>query len=113
MKNQREIIIAPIMTEKSTINRESVLPDPKRKKYSVPEEKQKNRYYFRVSLNANKVEIRKAIEKIFDVKIDAVNTIVQKGKVKRVRGFAGKRPDWKKAIITLKPGQSIPEFDII
>ncbi|MEA1973851.1 MAG: 50S ribosomal protein L23 [Candidatus Cloacimonadota bacterium] len=113
MRNHREIIIAPIMTEKSTVNREAVLPDPKRKKYDVPEDKQKNRYFFRVSLNANKVEIRKAIEKIFDVKIDAVNTIRQRGKVKRIRGFAGKRPDWKKAIVTLKPGQSIPEFDII
>jgi large subunit ribosomal protein L23 len=113
MRNSREIIIEPLLTEKSMSNRESILTNSKRGINRIAEENQKMRYYFRVSLNANKIEIRKAVEKIFNVKVDSVNTIRQQGKVKRVRGYEGKRPDFKKAIVTLSAGQSIPDFDIV
>jgi large subunit ribosomal protein L23 len=71
-----------------------------------------NSYTFKVSVNANKIEIQKAIEKIFNVNVLKVNTIKQRGKVKRMGRFSGKRADWKKAIVKLKAGDSIPDFDL-
>jgi large subunit ribosomal protein L23 len=68
--------------------------------------------FFKVSLNANKIEIKYAIEKIFSVNVTNVNTIRQRGKIKRMGRYAGKRPDFKKAIVRLKSGQTIPDFDI-
>jgi len=94
MKYQREIIIAPLITEKTSSQTNMF-----------------NSYTFRVSLNANKVEIRKAIEKIFNVNVISVNTIKQRGKVKRMGRYSGKRADWKKAIVKLKPGDTIAEFE--
>jgi len=94
MKQPRDIVIAPIITEKSSslqhIN---------------------NSYTFRVSVNANKIEIRNAIERIFNVHVLDVNTIKQQGKVKRMGRFSGKRADWKKAIVKLREGDSISEFE--
>ena len=58
-----------------------------------------------------KDEIKAAIEKRFDVKVDSVNTLINRGKIKRVRMVAGKKPNWKKAYITLKAGQKIAEFE--
>ena len=84
-----ELIRSPIITEKSTIISEY------------------NQVSFRVPLEATKPEIRAAVEGLFDVKVKAVNTIVQKGKVKRFRGHLGKRSDFKKAIVTLVDGDSI------
>ncbi len=95
MKHEREIIISPILTEKS----------------SALKQKQ-NSYTFRVSINANKIEIKQAIEKVFSVKVDCVNTIRMRGKMRRVRRELGKRPDWKKAIVTLEQGQSIPQLEL-
>jgi len=95
MKHEREIIIAPLITEKTTaLNNKQ------------------NSYSFQVSLNANKIEIKHAIEKIFSVNVEAVNTIRQHGKMRRVRRELGKRPDWKKAIVTLRQGQTIPDFEL-
>jgi large subunit ribosomal protein L23 len=95
MRQEREIVIAPIVTEKtSAMNAVN------------------NSYTFRVSVNANKIEIQKAIEKIFNVNVLKVNTIKQRGKVKRMGRFSGKRADWKKAIVKLKVGESIPDFDL-
>ena len=95
MRNEREIVIAPVVTEKtSSLNAIN------------------NSYTFRVSVNANKIEIQKAIEKIFNVNVLKVNTIKQRGKVKRMGRFSGKRADWKKAIVKLKAGDSIPDFDL-
>ena len=65
------------------------------------------KYLFEVSLKANKVEIRKAIEEIYKVKVEAVNTTKVQGKKKRVRQQLGKTTPWKKAIVTLKEGQKI------
>ena len=84
-----DIILAPIVTEKSTIASEE------------------NKVLFKVPLDATKPKIKAAIESLFDVKVKAVNTIVSKGKVKRSRGVPYKRSDWKKAIITLEEGYSI------
>ncbi len=94
MKYDREIIIAPIITEKTSSIKNTT-----------------NSYTFKVSVNANKIEIQKAIEKIFNVIVLNVNTIRQQGKVKRMGRFTGKRADWKKAIVKLKEGDSIADFE--
>jgi large subunit ribosomal protein L23 len=66
-----------------------------------------NKYLFRVQKNANKIEIKKAVEAIYKVKVLTVNTGIMRGKLKRVRREQGKTPDWKKAVVTLKEGQKI------
>lgn len=66
-----------------------------------------NKYLFWVDKSANKVEIRKAVEGIYKVKVNNVNTLTVKGKPKRVRYAMGKTSDWKKAIVTLKEGDKI------
>ncbi len=70
-----------------------------------------NKVTFRVAVKANKIEIRKAIEELFKVKVLAVNTIHMKGKKKRLGRTEGVRPDWKKAIVTLAPGEKIAGFE--
>jgi large subunit ribosomal protein L23 len=70
-----------------------------------------NKVTFRVGVKANKIEIRKAIEELFKVKVLAVNTIHMKGKKKRLGRTEGVRPDWKKAIVTLAPGEKIAGFE--
>jgi large subunit ribosomal protein L23 len=84
-----DVILAPVVTEKST---------------RVSEH---NQIVFKVRMDATKPEIKKAVEGLFGVKVTAVNTLVQKGKVKRFRGRVGFRSDVKKAIVTLAEGQSI------
>jgi large subunit ribosomal protein L23 len=69
-----------------------------------------NKYVFEVAPGATKPQIRKAVEKLFNVKVLQVNTIVVKGKLKRQGRFAGYRPDWKKAIIKIEAGQTIAKF---
>ena len=66
-----------------------------------------NKYVFRVSPRANKIEIKNAIERLFQKKVVDVNTCNYAGKEKRVRGPVGRRPRWKKAIVTLKEGEKI------
>ncbi|MEW6660169.1 MAG: 50S ribosomal protein L23 [Thermodesulfobacteriota bacterium] len=70
-----------------------------------------NKVTFRVAVKANKIEIRKAVEELFKVKVLAVNTIHMKGKKKRLGRTEGVRPEWKKAIVTLAPGEKIPGFE--
>ena len=65
------------------------------------------KYLFQVSKNSNKIEIKKAIEEIYKVKVQDVNTSVVRGKLKRVRQEQGSTTPWKKAIVTLKEGQKI------
>ena len=84
-----DVILSPVITEKSTMGSEH------------------NQVTFHVPLGANKPAIRAAVEELFKVKVKAVNTIRQQGKVKRFRGMMGKRPDYKKAIVTLEDGHSI------
>lgn len=69
-----------------------------------------NRYTFEVSTDANKIEIKKAVEEIFGVQVAAVNTMRVEGKVKRMGRTQGRRPSWKKAVVTLKPGSKTIEF---
>lgn len=84
-----DVILAPVVTEKS--NRVS----------------EHNQVVFKVRMDATKPEIKAAVEGLFNVKVKAVNTLVQKGKAKRFRGRVGYRSDAKKAIVTLAEGQSI------
>jgi large subunit ribosomal protein L23 len=66
-----------------------------------------NKYLFWVGRDSNKIEIKKAVEDIYKVKVGSVNTVTMRGKSKRVRYAVGKTPDWKKAIVTLKEGSKI------
>lgn len=91
--NKFDVLIRPIITEKTTLLM------------------QENKYTFQVPLTANKVEIRKAVESIFNVKVEKVATIRVLGKTKRMGRTMGKRSDYKKAIVTLKDGESIELFE--
>jgi large subunit ribosomal protein L23 len=84
-----DVIVSPVITEKST---------------AVSEQ---NKVIFNVRLDANKLEVKDAIQNIFGVKVTSVNTLVRLGKKKSFRGMPGKQSDVKKAIITLAEGQSI------
>ena len=66
-----------------------------------------NKYLFSVKKDANKIQIKKAVEDVYKVKVMNVNTQIVSGKLKRVRTQLGKTPDWKKAVVTLKEGQKI------
>ena len=87
MKDSRDVIIRPLISEKSS----DLMED--------------NKYTFVVSGKANKIEIKRALEEIFDVKVKSVNTANFKGKRKRMGRYPmGKQPSWKKAVITLAEG---------
>jgi len=84
------VLLAPVVSEKSTIAAE-----------------ESNRFVFKVQKVATKLEIKKAVELMFDVEVDTVQVLNVKGKVKRFGRTLGKRSDWKKAYVKLKPGQDI------
>ncbi len=84
-----DVIVSPVITEKSTLASEA------------------NQVVFNVARDASKPEIKRAIEKLFGVKVTAVNTVLRKGKIKRFRGHLGRQSDVKKAFVTLAEGQSI------
>ena len=84
-----DVILSPLITEKATALSEH------------------NKVVFRVRAGATKPQIKEAVEKLFDVKVVSVNTLVTKGKVKMFRGTRGKRSDVKKAVVTLAEGESI------
>jgi large subunit ribosomal protein L23 len=63
-----------------------------------------SKYIFAVDIKANKPGIKVAVEKVYNVKVSAVNTMIMRGKKRRVRTVMGKRPDWKKAVVTLREG---------
>jgi len=84
-----QVIVSPVVTEKATRLNEF------------------SQVTFRVTLDATKPEIKAAVERLFSVKVEAVNTVVMKGKTKRFRGREGRRSDWKKAIVKLQAGQTI------
>jgi len=73
----------------------------------------RNQYFFEVARDANKIEIKRAVESIFNVKVKAVQTLQIRGKIKRQGRYAGKRSDWKKAVVTLQPDQKIELFEQI
>ncbi|MBI4848095.1 MAG: 50S ribosomal protein L23 [Nitrospirae bacterium] len=90
MKNIYDVLIGPLLTEKGTLMKE-----------------RENKVLFKVANVANKIEIKKAVEEIFKVKVDNVSTMNYQGKKKRMGKHAGKRSDWKKAIVTLKKGEKL------
>jgi large subunit ribosomal protein L23 len=84
-----DIIIAPVITEKATVASE------------------RNQVIFKVARNATKPQIKEAVEKLFDVKVKSVNTLVRKGKIKAFKGTLGTQSDVKKAVVTLEEGHRI------
>lgn len=88
-----EVIKRPLITEKGTTKKET-----------------ERTLCFEVASEANKVEIRAAVEKLFSVKVDEVRTSNFEGKLRRRGRYAGYRPDWKKAYVKVKPGEKVPEF---
>jgi len=88
------ILKRPLITEKSTIQKEAA-----------------NQLSFEVDRRANKVEIRRAVEKVFGVKVVDVRTMQKQGKVKRFGRTLGQRNNWKKAIVTLAPGERVEFFE--
>ena len=93
MKSPRDVIIRPVVSEKSYAGLEA------------------NRYTFLVHPEANKTEIKEAIQKIWNVQVVGVNTMKRKGKVKRQRYTTGRRADQKRAVVTLAEGDSIEIFE--
>src|SRR2546428_195479 len=89
-----DIIIRPLLTEKLTDMRES-----------------QRKIGLLVRADANKVEIRKATERALNVKVEKVSVMNVGGKIRRIGRMAGKKPDWKKAIVTLKPGEKLEIFE--
>jgi large subunit ribosomal protein L23 len=73
--------------------------------------REENKVVFEVAMGANKIEIRRAVETLFKVKVTDVNTLVQRGKPRRLGRLESKRPNWKKAIVTLAEGSDIQFFD--
>ena len=90
----RQVLRRPLLTEKATIAREG-----------------RNEFAFEVNPNANKIQIKAAVEKEFNVKVADVRTVTMKGKLKRQGFTAGRRPDWKKALVTLAAGSTIDLFE--
>ena len=91
--NANQIIRRPLVTEKSTILREET-----------------NVIAFEVDPHANKIEVKRAVEELFKVKVEDVRLFNVRGKVKRMGRFAGKRRDWRKAYVRLKEGEKAPDF---
>jgi large subunit ribosomal protein L23 len=92
--NQFDIILRPIVTEKSSLAKEA-----------------RNQYVFEVARNANKIEIAKAVELLFKVKVLSVQVMNMEGKKRRLGRFSGKRPDWRKAIVKVSPKDKISFFE--
>lgn len=94
MRSLHHVIRSPLITEKGTLINEIA-----------------NQVLFRVRPEANKIEIKRAVESVFKVKVERVRTINYIGKTKRVGRSAGRRPGWKKAYVTLAEGQTIDFFE--
>ena len=92
IRNHRDILLAPVVSEKS---------------YTLLDE---NKYTFLVAPDANKTEIKIAVESVFDVKVTGVNTLNRQGKKRRTRNGTGKRADTKRAIVSVADGQRIDIF---
>ena len=94
MRQPRQIVLRPLVTEKATTLKDD-----------------RNQVSFQVAPDANKIEIRSAVEAIFKVKVTAVRTQVVFGKEKRMGRFVGRRPAWKKAVVQLHPDSKIELFE--
>jgi large subunit ribosomal protein L23 len=107
MRTPQTVIKRPLLTEKGNRLRETGGGDmapPEGEEYS-------QKLLFEVSKDANKIEIKNAVEKLFNVKVLDVKTQVVRGKEKRIGRWMGRRPNWKKAIVTLEPGKTIEFFE--
>lgn len=93
-REPQDLLIRPLLTEKGTKIQEHT-----------------NQYFFEVRKDANKIEIKKAVEKLFNVKVEAVNTLRMPGKWKRLGRSMGRSNGWKKAIVTLREGEVIELFE--
>ena len=96
MKDLSKVIKRPMITERGSLMREL-----------------HNQYFFQVDPQANKLEIKQAVEHFFGVKVTQVRTANYRDKIKRMGRFCGKRADWKKAVVTLAEGDTIDLFDIV
>lgn len=94
MKNPHDVIRRPLITEKANFDKERY-----------------NTYHFEVPLHVGRQEIREAVERVFSVKVEGVRTSVVRGRQKRVGKNVGRTPNWKKAVVTLKDGDSIDIFE--
>ena len=94
MKESRQVVLRPLVTEKATALKDD-----------------RNQVSFQEALDANKVDIRRAVEAIFKVKVTDVRTQVVFGKEKRMGRFVGRRPSWKKAVVQLAPDNKIELFE--
>ena len=105
MRAPELIIKRPLLTEKGTLLKETGgNPD-------ADAETAKSQLLFEVAKDANKVEIRHAVEKLWNVDVISVRTVIVRGKAKRVGRFMGKISNWKKAVVTIAPGQNIEFFE--
>lgn len=107
MRSAQSIIKRPLLTEKSSRLRETggnAVAPAEGDSYS-------QKVVFEVATDANKIDVRRAVEQLFKVTVTDVRTLVVRGKLKRIGRFAGRRPSWKKAFVTLKPGDNIEFFE--
>jgi large subunit ribosomal protein L23 len=95
-KDIHSVLRRPIVTEKTTIQKED-----------------DNQVVFKVRQDANKIEIRQAVEELLGVKVTDVNTMIVRGKSKRLGRSIGRRPNWKKAVVTLAPGEEVEFFEAL
>jgi large subunit ribosomal protein L23 len=91
-----DVLVQPLLTEKITALRESA-----------------NKVGFLVRRDANRIQIKRAVEAALKVRVERVNVLTVKGKTKRLGRFSGKRPDWKKAIVTLKAGEKLELYESV
>jgi large subunit ribosomal protein L23 len=106
MRSPEQIIKRPLLTEKGTL-----LKDTGGSAGELDPEAVKSQLLFEVAKDANKVEIRQAVEKLWNVNVLSVRTAIVRGKEKRVGRFVGKRSNWKKAVVTIAAGQNIEFFE--
>jgi large subunit ribosomal protein L23 len=91
---KQDVLIQPLLTEKITALRET-----------------RNKVGFLVRSDANRIQIKQAVESVLKVRVERVNVMNVPGKLKRMGRFVGRRPDWKKAIVTLKPGEKLEMYE--
>lgn len=94
MKSPYDVIRRPLITEKANLDKE-----------------RHNAYHFEVPVTVDRQEVKEAVQRVFAVKVLDVRTIICRGKLKRMGRFSGKRPEWKKAIVTLAEGDKIDLFE--
>lgn len=92
----RDVLLRPLLTEKITALREA-----------------KNKVGFLVRPDANRIQIKRAVESTLKVRVECVNVMNVKGKIKRLGKFSGRRPSWKKAIVTLKEGEKLELYESV